>query len=265
MGELLHKGFIRESLSPCAVLALLIPKKDSYWRIYDADATIFSKIDLKSEYHQIRIRPRDEWKTTFKTKNGLYEWLQNKGTTSRSSHASLLYTACYKLVCQYSLFSLWEYADPMKIWAIVDWLDPKNIHEVRSFHDLATFYRRFIKGLSTIMASITEFFEVECDVSGVGIGGVLSQESHPIAYFNEKLNDAKQRYSTYNKELYIVVQELDTTDGFRLEEGYLFRSNKLCIPKTSVRDFIVWESHAGGLAGHFGRNKTIEEIERQFY
>ena len=33
----------------------------------------------------------------------------------------------------------------------------------------------------------------------------------------------------------------------------------------SVRDFLLWEIHAGGLAGHFGRDKTIEEVERQFY
>ena len=54
-------------------------------------------------------------------------------------------------------------------------------------------------------------------------------------------------------------------DDYTLQDGYLFKANKLCIPRSSVRDFLVWEIHARGLIGHFGRDKTIEEMEHQFY
>ena len=41
-------------------------------------------------------------------------------------------------------------------------------------------------------------------------------------------------------------------DDYTFQDGYLFKANKLCIPWSSVRDFLVWEIHEGGLVSHFG-------------
>ena len=92
---------ICESLSPCIIPAVLVPTKYGSTRIcVDSKsineitikyhyaiprledlldklqrATVFSKIDITTGYYQIRVCEEDEWKTTFKTKTGLYEWL----------------------------------------------------------------------------------------------------------------------------------------------------------------------------------------------
>ena len=187
-----------------------IPRLDDMFDMMSG-ATIFSKIDLKSGYHQIWIRLGDEWKTAFKTKDGLYEWfvmpfgLLNAPSTfmrmmtqvlrpfmgkfvvvyfddiliynkSKEQHLDHLKQVCsilrrenlYANLKKCSFFSdsviflgfvvssKGVSVDPQKVKAIVDWPDPKNIHEVHSFHGLATFYRRFIRGFSTIMAPITD-------------------------------------------------------------------------------------------------------------
>ncbi|XP_073120524.1 uncharacterized protein [Henckelia pumila] len=149
---------------------------------------------------------------------------------------------------------------------------------------------------------------MECDASGVGIGGVLMQGGKPVAYFREKLSGASLNYPTYDKEFYalykkgkenvvadalsrryVLLTTLDSKflgfeyvkalyvsdvdfgeiyvscmrgpkDKFYLHDGYLFKDDKLCIPKSSIRELLVRKSHSGGLMGHFGVAKTYQML-----
>ncbi|PKU62072.1 RNA-directed DNA polymerase [Dendrobium catenatum] len=341
--ELLEKQLIQPSLSPCAVPALLVPKKDGSWRMCMdsrainkitikfrfpiprldelleklAGSTIFSKLDLRSGYHQIRIRPGDEWKTAFKTRQGLYEWkvmpfgLCNAPATfmrlmneilkpflnrfcvvyfddilifskTRDEHMqhleqvfdvlqnNKLYLNLSK--CEFAASSTYflgyiisaegVLVDPAKVKAIIDWPTPQSFFDIRSFHGLANFYRRFIKGFSVLAAPLTDClkakqfvwtesqndsflavkralstapvlalpdfekpFVVETDASLTGVGAVLMQLDRPVEYFSEKLCPARQKWSVYEQELYAVVRALKQWEHYLLHQDFVLHSD----------------------------------------
>ncbi|PKI46283.1 hypothetical protein CRG98_033323 [Punica granatum] len=214
--ELLARGHIRESLSPCAVPVLLTPKKDGSWRMcvdsraitritvrykfsiprlddlpYQVSgATVFTKLDLKSGYHQIRIRPGDEWKTAFKTREGLYEWMVMPFRLSNAPSTFM------RVMNQ----ALRPFIGKEKFYTAVN----KSVFMASKVLFLGYVVSR--EGLNVDESKIEVPFELHCDASKVGIGAVLSQNNWPVAYFSEKLSGAKLKYNTYDVEFYAVVQ-----------------------------------------------------------
>ena len=133
--------------------------------------------------------------------------------------------------------------DESKIETVRNWPKLWTITEVRSFHGLVAFYRRFILHFSSIMAPVTNcmkgsrfywtkevedafqlikvrlttalilvlpdfanLFELHCDALKVGIGIVLCQHGRLVAYFSEKFSGSRVRYNTYDVEFYAVVK-----------------------------------------------------------
>ncbi|GKV48658.1 hypothetical protein SLEP1_g55459 [Rubroshorea leprosula] len=201
--ELMKKGNVRESMSPCVVPVLLVPKNDGNCRAVNKitvkyrhpiprlddmldelhGSCIFSKIDLKSGYYQIRMKEGDEWKTAFKTKHGLYEW------------------------CVVSADGI--AADEEKVKAIKEWPTLKNISEWESEQENAfnLIKENLISAPLLALPDFTKTFEIECDASGIGIGAVLTQERRPIAFFSEKLTGIALNYPTYDKEMYALGRQ----------------------------------------------------------
>ncbi|XP_016733322.1 uncharacterized protein [Gossypium hirsutum] len=227
--ELLDKGYIRESLSPCTVPVLLVPKKDGTWRMCVdcravnqitinyrhpiprlddmldelCEATIFSKIDLKSGYHQIRMKEGDEWKTTFKTKLGkfcvvyfddiqiysktLQDHIEHLRAILQTLREEKLFGNMEKCVfCTdkltflgYIVSSQGVEVDPEKIKAIQDWPRPTSI----------------------------------------------SQEKRPVAYFSEKLSRATLNYLVYDKEMYALIRALETWQHYLLPKEFVIHTD----------------------------------------
>jgi hypothetical protein len=133
--------------------------------------------------------------------------------------------------------------DQDKVEAVHSCPIPTMVTQVQSFLGLAGFYCRFVKDFSTIATPLHELtkkgatftwagaqqdafdtlknklthapllqlpnsnktFELECDASGFGLGGVLLQDGKPVAYFSENLSGPSLNYSTYDKELLSLV------------------------------------------------------------
>nr|GEU72505.1 putative reverse transcriptase domain-containing protein [Tanacetum cinerariifolium] len=207
------KDFIRPSSSPLGVPVLIVKKKDGSFRMYinyrDLNklsvenryslsriddlfdqlqgSQFFSKIDLRSGYHQLRVHENNIPKTAFRVYYGHFEFtvmpfclintpavfidLMNKVcrpyldkfvivfiddiliySNTRDEHVDHLREVQF---LGHVINGNGIYVDPSKIEAVKNWKASRTLYEVRSFLGLAGYYRRFIKNFSKIAKSLT--------------------------------------------------------------------------------------------------------------
>ncbi|WVY89402.1 hypothetical protein V8G54_034916 [Vigna mungo] len=161
--EMLQGRVIRPSISSYSSPIILVKKKDGgwhfcvdYWALNKVTipnkfpipiieelldelvgATMFSKLDLKSGYHQIRMRPQDIEKTAFGTHEGHYEFF-----STLDAHVQHLAKGVA--------------TDPKKVEVIQNWPLPKTPKALRGFLGLMGYYRRFVQGYGKIVKPLTQ-------------------------------------------------------------------------------------------------------------
>ncbi|GJT18787.1 RNA-directed DNA polymerase [Tanacetum coccineum] len=119
--------------------------------------------------------------------------------------------------------------------------------------------------------NIEDVVVVANDLSSLMIQTILSVD------FEEDINTKSHELMSFGKSIIIkggrftwtseVAKAFDILKAkqFSKLDGYLFKGAWLCIPLCSLREAIILDGHAGGLAGHFGRDKTLALLQEQFY
>nr|GEY17075.1 retrotransposon protein, putative, Ty3-gypsy subclass [Tanacetum cinerariifolium] len=299
--ELLDLGFIRPSVSPWGAPVLFVKKKDGSMRLcidyHELNRVtirnryplpriddlfnqlqgtkFFSKIDLRSGYHQLRVKEQDIPKTAFRTRYGHYEFLvMSFGLTNavavfmdlmnRIFHEYLdkfVIVFIDDILVYYKTKEEYEEhlrqvvflghivsadgitMDPAKVEAIIKWLRPKTMTEIRSFLGLAGYYRRFVEGFLRLALPLTKLMrksekfvwdeereksfeelkkrlvfasiltlpsgsgvQIYSDASKKGLGCVLMQHGKVIAYASRQLKPYEANYPTHDLELAAVSE-----------------------------------------------------------
>ncbi|GJY45071.1 putative reverse transcriptase domain-containing protein [Tanacetum coccineum] len=184
--ELSDKGFIRPSSSPWGAPVLFVKKKDG------SKGGASTTIDLRSGYHQLRVREQDIPKTSFRTRYGHYEFqvkpfgLTNAPTDDKEHEEYL--KAILELLKKEKLYAKNQ----------VDWGEKEE----------STFQLIKQKLCSAPILALpkgSEGFVVYCDASRKGLGVVLMQREKVIAYTSRQLKIHEKNYTTHGLELGSVV------------------------------------------------------------
>ncbi|MCO5606129.1 hypothetical protein L7F22_060316 [Adiantum nelumboides] len=284
VNELVEKGTVRPSSSPFCSPVLLVHKKDGTYRMcvdYRAlnritiknmfpmpaiedlfvnlqGSTYFSRIDLKSGYHQIGIVNTDILKTAFRTTFGLYKYLvMSFGLTNALATFNRMMERIFR---PYRNFT-GVFFDDVTIFSKSIEEHKKNLQAIfQALRDNKLFinqfslikrkenfsYKKNVKYVWTkrkqeafdklkqklisqsvlVLSDLSKPFEVQCDACGDCLGAVLLQEGHAIAYESCRYSSDEQVLGIYEKELLAVLHALDSWKHYLLGTPFILRSSK---------------------------------------
>ncbi|GKA51566.1 ty3-gypsy retrotransposon protein, partial [Tanacetum coccineum] len=228
--------------------------------------------------------------------------------------------------------------EPSKVTSIQEWPLPKNIKQLHGFLGLAGYYRRFVARYASLAAPLTHLlrkdafirtnaatvafnnskvaltntpvlalpdfskpFPIQTNASRSGVGAVLSQDGHLIAYFSKQMSHRLQQASTYVREMYAITKAMKPVtkpictllDALRqflkhdsecitliqaigacptdhphhsIRDGLIFYKNRIFIPDNSVlQPIVLAEYHSSPAGGHAGMQRTLARISSTFY
>nr|KYP76432.1 Retrovirus-related Pol polyprotein from transposon 17.6 [Cajanus cajan] len=298
--DLLEKQMVRPSVSPWGAPVLLVKKKDGGARLcvdyrqlnkltiknkYPLPriddlmdqlrgASVFSKIDLRSGYHQIRVKESDIPKTAFRTRSFV----------GLAGYYRRFIEGFSRIVMP--LTQLTRKDQPFV------WTDACE----QSFQELK---RRLTTSPVLVLPDTNEHFDVFCDASHQGLGCVLMQGGRVVAYASRQLKNHERNYHTHDLELVAVVFALKSwrhylygarfsvfSDHKSLK--YLFDQKELnmrqrrwmeflkdfdfqligriCMPYDSeLRRAVLEEGHMSRLSIHPGMTKMYQDIKKSFW
>ncbi|GJR51102.1 transposon ty3-G gag-pol polyprotein [Tanacetum coccineum] len=295
--ELLESGVIKHNQSSFASLVVMVKNKGNSWRMCVDDrqlnkqtikdkfpipvieelidelggVVIFSKLDLRSGYHQIRMYEDDIAKTSFKTHEGLYEFLVMPFglTNAPSTFQALMIDVFREFLRKFTLVffddilvyirSLEDHVQHLRVVlskmrdhtlyvkeskCVFGTTQVEYLGHVISAQGVATdpFKNSFkwfdeaqesflllkeamIQALVLGLPNFNQPFIVKTDASGIGLGAVLQQNDHPIAYLSKSLAPKHQLLSTYEKEFLAVLLALEKWRGYLLDKHFVIKTD----------------------------------------
>ncbi|GJZ04887.1 putative reverse transcriptase domain-containing protein [Tanacetum coccineum] len=223
--ELSDRGFIRPSTSPWELLSYLSKRKTDLLGC----SSVYSKIDLRSCYHQLRVRDEDIPTTAYRIRYGHNEFqvmpfgltsapvvfmdLMNRNYSRKRScmHVSSVIYGLYHAFLGHLIDSQGLHVDPAKIEAIaksLTELTQKNKKYIWGKDQESAFQllkQKLCEAPILALPEGNDDFVVYCDASHQGLGAVLMQREKVIAYASRQLKPNEENYTTYDLEFGAVV------------------------------------------------------------